>query len=108
MSHNNDDDDYFAKEVIYKDSDSDSRTNNRSDRCFVATAVYSDINHPDVVFLRWFRDNVLINYEIGRIFIGWYWCVGPKLAHKIELSQTLKSITKFHIKNLTFILRKFL
>ncbi|WP_458232257.1 CFI-box-CTERM domain-containing protein [Roseateles sp. P5_E8] len=48
--------------------------------CFVATAAYGDWRHPDVEYLRWFRDNVLIESFFGRAFTKTYWIVGPQFA----------------------------
>jgi hypothetical protein len=48
--------------------------------CFVATVAYGDPYHPDVVFLRSFRDNRLSGWPWGDGFISWYWTNGPKLA----------------------------
>lgn len=52
--------------------------------CFVASAAYGDPNHPDVMFLRWYRDQVLANSKAGRAFTATYWKVGPSLASAIE------------------------
>lgn len=52
--------------------------------CFVATAVYADPNHPDVWLLRWFRDEILRNYGVGRAFIIGYWYIGPRLAETVS------------------------
>lgn len=60
--------------------------------CFVATACYRDPMHPDVVALRRLRDRVLCNYFFGRVFIAFYWKVGPRLALMIRrglISETL-------------------
>jgi hypothetical protein len=40
--------------------------------CFVATTAYDDRNHPDVVLLSKFRDEVLTRSSAGRSFIDWY------------------------------------
>jgi hypothetical protein len=48
--------------------------------CFVATAAYGDWQHPDVKFLRWYRDTILVTTAAGRAFIWTYWRVGPYLA----------------------------
>src|SRR6185369_9918466 len=45
--------------------------------CFVASVAYGDINHPDVILLRHYRDTVLNNSSIGRAFVAWYWRNGP-------------------------------
>ena len=52
--------------------------------CFVATATYGSPNHETVLLLRSFRDDVLTNYSIGRLFIVVYWIVGPPLARFIN------------------------
>lgn len=52
--------------------------------CFVATAAYGTRNHPDVVEMRRFRDEVLVKTSIGRAFIRSYWRVGPVLAKRIR------------------------
>lgn len=48
--------------------------------CFVATAVYGDYHHPEVVRLRGFRDDVLSRSAPGRRFIQWYYANGRSLA----------------------------
>jgi hypothetical protein len=45
----------------------------KSGACFIATTAYGDRNHPDVVLLRKFRDEVLTRSSVGRSFIDWYW-----------------------------------
>jgi hypothetical protein len=42
----------------------------QSSKCFVATAVYGDPSHPDVVSLREFRDRCLSQYTGGRVAIS--------------------------------------
>jgi hypothetical protein len=63
--------------------------------CFVASVAYGDPNHPDVMFLRSFRDNVLLNTKRGMSFVGWYWKCGPRLAsviNKIPFGKVLSKI----------------
>ena len=62
--------------------------------CFVATATYRDSQHPDVIFLRLFRDNFLVNTNLGIKFINWYWIYGPKLASFVENSELLRRFSK--------------
>lgn len=52
--------------------------------CFVATAAYGNPDHPDVVFLRAFRDQILAQTPTGQLFISWYWRTGPKLARVVD------------------------
>jgi len=41
--------------------------------CFVATAVYRDVNAPQVQVLREFRDEVLKNNYLGKAFVNFYY-----------------------------------
>ncbi|MCW3782541.1 calcium-binding protein [Defluviimonas salinarum] len=52
--------------------------------CFVATASYGDPRHPDVAFLRGFRDRVLLPHPAGRMLLRLYWIVGPELARHVR------------------------
>ena len=60
--------------------------------CFVATAVYGEENHFNLIVLRSFRDNFLKNYYFGSRFIAFYYKHGPKLAKKVVDSKLLKSL----------------
>ncbi|AZP12441.1 CFI-box-CTERM domain-containing protein [Undibacterium parvum] len=76
--------------------------------CFVASAAYENPNHPDVIFLRIFRDNVLNRSPAGRKFINWYWKNGPKLAKFVEKSIFLRVTSKNTIKLIVLFLKKYL
>jgi len=65
--------------------------------CFVATAAYGDANHPDVAYLRQFRDEVLSKTITGRTFIRAYWLTGPLMAYSIGWSKYLRSCAKWGI-----------
>ena len=75
--------------------------------CFVATVAYGDQDHPDVAFLRKFRDEVLVNSYSGRCFIDWYWKVGPKIANFIKNSRLMIFCSRYLISRLVAIIRKF-
>lgn len=66
--------------------------------CFVATAAYGEPNHPDVILLRRFRDEMLHHSETGRRFISWYWRTGPKLARMIIWSPILRRVARSALK----------
>ena len=74
--------------------------------CFVASVAYDDPNHPDVMFLRGFRDNVLCASEYGRKFIAWYWINGPKLAKIVGKSIVLRRAARVLIYIIIKIIRK--
>ncbi|MEP3670759.1 MAG: calcium-binding protein [Roseibium sp.] len=52
--------------------------------CFVATASFGEARHPDVTWLRNWRDEVLVRHPLGRAFIRAYWRFGPTLAAKVS------------------------
>ena len=52
--------------------------------CFVATCAYGDADHPDVMFLRLYRDLELSSHATGRLFIWIYYALGPSLANMIR------------------------
>lgn len=62
--------------------------------CFVATAAYGDWRHPDVEFLRWYRDNILVTTSAGRAFTSAYWKVGPHLAKLVAPRPWVRAAAK--------------
>lgn len=52
--------------------------------CFIATAVYGSYDAPQVVSLRRFRDEKLMSYSIGRLFIAAYYKLSPPLAQWLK------------------------
>jgi hypothetical protein len=52
--------------------------------CFVATAAYGNRQHPDVVALRRFRDEILARHRAGAAFIRAYRALGPRLARAVR------------------------
>ena len=52
--------------------------------CYIATAVYGDYDHPQVLILRRFRDETLDKSAFGRGFIQTYYRYSPKLAEHLE------------------------
>ena len=62
--------------------------------CFVATATYGDYDHPHVVVLRNFRDEVLATNAAGRWLIATYYRYSPPLAALIASSPTLRFVSR--------------
>ena len=73
--------------------------------CFVATAAYGDVDHPNVTYLRHFRSSVLCHSPAGRRFIDWYWVVGPKLAQCVDRSRMLRGAARSGLAVVVRILR---
>lgn len=72
--------------------------------CFVASVAYDDPNHPDVMFLRGFRDHVLSKSARGQAFIAWYWKNGPKLAKVVDKSAALRNVARLVISGIVKLL----
>lgn len=62
--------------------------------CYIATMAYGDYDHPQVMVLRQFRDNVLDKSTIGKWFIKTYYCYSPKLVEKLEDKKFINSIVR--------------
>lgn len=74
--------------------------------CFVATAAFRDHAHPDVAFLRQFRDRTLAGSAAGRLFIAAYWKVGPILAVPVRRSDSLAAASRKVIGLIVSVLRR--
>jgi hypothetical protein len=62
--------------------------------CFIATAAYGSSLSPQVMELRCFRDNVLLNYRLGKLVVKYYELISPPLAHCIGKSYVLQSAVR--------------
>jgi hypothetical protein len=61
--------------------------------CFIVTATMGSENHPNVLFLRIFRDCWLSTRAIGRIFIEQYYKFSPYFAEIIRRRVTLRRLS---------------
>jgi len=91
-----------------EDEDSPDEEDQEGDQgtCFVATAAYGNPWHPDVVFLRAFRDQWLVHRAWGRCFVAFYWRVGPKMAGPVRRNPLLARPSKMLIGGIVRILRR--
>ena len=76
-----------SKGVIYYGNELSFET---KDACFIATAAYGSLAHPDVETLRTFRDLYLKPFSWGRAFIDTYYRYSPALAQVIEHHPLLR------------------
>jgi len=88
------------------DSDGGGGGGGGSSWCFVATAVYGNIDAREVDILRNFRDNVMQKYAFGRKFIEFYYSgAGERTANLIKTKMPYAvPIIK---KALDFVVRKY-
>ncbi|TRW98008.1 CFI-box-CTERM domain-containing protein [Flavobacterium gawalongense] len=84
------------------DSENGSRAilkevNKDEGHCYVATMVYGDYNHPNVIHLRNFRDNTLNKYKLGSVFIKYYYKYSPYWVKKMKNSYLINKLLKVSI-----------
>lgn len=65
--------------------------------CYIATACYGSYDHPDVITFRQFRDKILLNTAVGRVFVWSYYKLSPPIASRL-----------CHVRWLSTIIRKWL
>ncbi len=69
--------------------------------CYVATMVYGNYNHPNVIVLRKFRDYNLKNVLIGRLFIKYYYRFSPQYVEYVKNKKHLNLFSTIIIKVIT-------
>jgi len=69
-----------------------TQNSNEKSGCFIATTVYGDYNSSEVKILRRYRDDILLNSTLGRVFIYFYYLIGPFLAKLINIFKLTKAI----------------
>ena len=72
--------------------------------CYIATMVYGNYNHPQVLILRKFRDERLATTFSGKCFIKFYYSISPLLTKifkkNIFINKCLKILLDKLIKQL--------
>ena len=86
----------YKKEAAYRPNNT---ANSYSDReksggCYIATAVYGDYSAPEVVSFRKYRDKVLLNRFVGRLFVRTYYAIGPLLVKIFDKNEFIKQQMK--------------
>jgi hypothetical protein len=56
----------------------------KQEGCFIATACYGDMNAPEVLVLREFRDRRLLPSRVGRGMVSVYYTVSPRIARMLR------------------------
>ena len=73
------------KNITYKNS------------CYIATACYGDINAPEVILFRKYRDEVLYNFFLGRLIVTFYYICSPFLSNILKNKTKLNKFVKEHL-----------
>ena len=91
------------KKNIYFNSEK-LNVNTTNNNCYIATLAYNDINHPKVNSFRSFRDNYLLNYHLGILFIKFYYKLSPNIVSFLRPYKTINSFIRFLLDVLLIIL----
>ena len=72
--------------------------------CYIATMAYGSYEHPQVLELRRFRDEVLSKTILGRWFIKTYYFISPKLVallkNKKGINSFIRTILDYFVKQI--------
>lgn len=94
-----DDEDVYLEARKRKDKLESQKNKADASNCFIATAVYSSYDAPEVLILREFRDQILVRSIFGRGFISSYYFTSPPIARWLEKSHRAKLIVRNYILN---------
>ncbi|RYZ70793.1 MAG: hypothetical protein EOP09_05575, partial [Proteobacteria bacterium] len=70
--------------------------------CFIATATYENSYHPVVLFLREFRDQVLLSSSVGRMLTQTYYRFSPDAAQFLIEHFWLRPLVKRALQPIVF------
>jgi len=76
-----------------------------SSKCFVATVAFGGEGAPEVATLREFRDRTLVRSLPGRLFVRFYYRLGPSLADGIERWPRVRSGIRLILRTITRFVR---
>ena len=84
--------------VMNKNINQVSNSNSKGG-CYIATMAYGSYEHPQVLELRKFRDEVLASSLLGRLFIKIYYFISPKLVHLLKEKQGINRFIRYALDN---------
>ena len=74
-----------------------------TDGCYIATMAYGAYNHPQVMILRKYRDEILSNSLIGRALIKFYYATSPRLVRVLKnqkrINETIRNLLDKIVKH---------
>lgn len=77
-----------------------------SSGCYIATMAYGDYDHPQVMILRQFRDEVLDKSALGKWFIKTYYHYSPKLVERLKNQKTVNIIIRKALNQFIKLIKK--
>jgi len=82
------------KPIIIRVSQAINENKKKSEGCYIATMAYGDYDHPQVIKLREFRDEILSKTKLGRWFIKFYYHHSPTLVKRLNGKPAINKITR--------------
>lgn len=82
------------------------KSSSYSEGCYIATMVYGSYEHPQVLELRKFRDEILKKNLVGRVFIKAYYLISPKLTEILQNKRVINNLISKSINLLIKIIKK--
>jgi hypothetical protein len=73
--------------------------------CFIATAAYGSYLEPEVRLLRDFRDEWLLPYRHGQVFVTWYYRTSPPVADYIAERDWLRVLARMALTPLVYAIK---
>lgn len=77
-----------------RSSYSSSPSTKQSEGCYIATMAYGDYDHPQVMALRRYRDEVLLRSVPGRLFVRFYYWISPKLVKVLSGHDAINAVVR--------------
>ena len=78
----------------YNRTYSSGSSSSSSGGCYIATMVYGNYNHPQVMVLREFRDDVLQQNIFGRAFVRFYYRYSPTWVEHLKDEKRINNIIR--------------
>ena len=96
------------KQTVSAQTQNSERNPNKNEGCYIATLVYGDYNHPQVMLLRKFRDNVLLNNYFGKKFVKLYYRYSPRIVEKLRNHKLINGFIKCVLDAMIYVVQKFI
>jgi hypothetical protein len=88
------DENYLRAKVNESNAVYENKLKELNKGCYIATMAYGDYDHPQVMILRQFRDDVLDKSAFGKWFIKTYYHYSPKLVKRLKNQRAVNSIIR--------------
>lgn len=79
---------------FFKDDKNVHSSKTSTEGCYIATSVYGSYDCPEVWALRRFRDTILKQNKLGRIFVSGYYAISPTIVRYFGNYKLFKYVFK--------------